>query len=277
MRQTKRHLDLPKVPADLGRMNISYSFRLDGRVAIVAGVGVTNSRHFALALAEAGADVCLVARTANITQSLAEEIRTMGRKALAIAADMTDSRQVDSMVAEARTTFGRLDILFNHVGGGGTARPILETEDAQWRSVFASNLDSMFFCTRAVARVMIAQGWGGSIINTSSTASRLARPGLTAYSTAKAAVNQFTRCTAVELAPHKIRVNAILLGTFENNGHKLNGISPGFGDWWLRETAMGRYGRPGESAGAGIYLASDASAYVTGTILPVAGGIALFG
>jgi 7-alpha-hydroxysteroid dehydrogenase len=257
--------------------SVQDSFRLDGKVAIVTGVGVTNSRHFVLALAEAGADVCLVARSTGVTEALAKEVRDMGRRAIAVSADMTDSAQVDGMVTHTREELGRIDVLFNHVGGGGALAPVIDLSDEDWRSVFASNLDSMFFCTRAVAKVMIEQGSGGSIINTSSTASRLTPPLLSAYSIAKAAVNQFTRCMAVELAPHNIRVNAVLLGTYENAGPKMNQIQAGFGDWWLRETPMHRYGRAGESAAAGLYLASEASSYVTGVIIPVAGGIALFG
>jgi 7-alpha-hydroxysteroid dehydrogenase len=255
-------------------------FRLDGKVAIVTGVGPTNSRHFALAMAEAGAAVCLAARSVTHTEKIAAEVREMGGRALVCTADITDRKQVEAMVAHAKAEFGRIDILFNHVGGGAPPtgpKKILETSDEDWRNVFASNLDSMFFCTRAVAKIMIEQDSGGSIINTSSTASRTTPPMLTPYSVAKAAVNQFTRCMAVELAPHNIRVNAILLGTYENSGSKLNQIAPGFGDWWLRETPMHRFGRAGESAAAGLYLASDASAFVTGVILPVAGGIALFG
>jgi len=255
---------------------VQDSFRLDGRVGVVTGVGPTNSRHFALAIAEAGADVCLVARTPNNAESIAEEIRALGRRALVVTADMTDSAQVDRMVKTAQDELGRIDVLFNHVGGS-QAVPTIDMTDEQWDWTFAANLDSMFYGTRAVGRVMIAQGWGGSIINTSSTASRTTPPNLTAYSVAKAAVNQFTRCMAVEFAPHNIRVNAILLGTYENSGPKLNNIAPGFGDWWLRETPMHRYGRAGESAAAGLYLASEASSFVTGVVLPVAGGIALFG
>jgi NAD(P)-dependent dehydrogenase (short-subunit alcohol dehydrogenase family) len=258
---------------------ILESFRLDGKVAIVTGVGPTNGRHFALAMAEAGADVCLVARSTTYTESLAEELRAMGRRTLVVACDVTDSAQVDKMVARARDELGRVDILFNHAGGGDTSRgmrTVLDSDDQDWRSILTANLDSVFFCTRAAARVMVEQGWGGSIINTSSTASRTTTPKLTAYSTAKAGVNQFTRCMAVELAPHDIRVNAIMLGTYENQGPHLDMVRPGFHDWWLAETPMHRFGKACEAAAAGLYLASDASSFVTGVVLPVAGGIALF-
>ncbi|MBV9995650.1 MAG: SDR family oxidoreductase [Caulobacteraceae bacterium] len=250
-------------------------FRLDGKVAIIAGVGETNSRHIALALADAGADVALVARRTLITEPLAEEIRAMGRRALAIQADFTDSTQVDDMVGRTRRELGRLDVLFNHAGSGTVMKPVIEMTDEEWRGVFAANVDAAFFATRAAARVMIDEGRGGSIINTSSTASRLTPPMVKAYAVAKAALNHFTRCMAEELAPHGIRVNSILLGTFENAGPNLDAISPGFKDWWLRETPLGRFGQAHESAGAALYLASEASSYTTGAILSVTGGIAV--
>jgi NAD(P)-dependent dehydrogenase (short-subunit alcohol dehydrogenase family) len=255
----------------------SQSFRLDGRVAVIAGVGETNSRHMALALAEAGADIALVARSAGVIEALADEIRALGRRAMPIQADLTDSVQVDAMVERVRHEHGRIDILFNHAGGSRAIKPLIEVTDDEWRSDLSANLDTVFFATRSVARVMIEQGWGGSIINTSSTASRLTPPNVAPLAIAKAAVNHFTRCAAAELAPHQIRVNAILLGTFENAGPYMNQISPGLGDWWLQETPMRRWGQPWESAGAALYLASEASSYVTGSILSVTGGIGVIG
>ncbi|MBV9841729.1 MAG: SDR family oxidoreductase [Sphingomonadaceae bacterium] len=257
--------------------SLAEAFRLDGKVAIIAGVGDTNSRHMALALAEAGADLALVARTATAIEPLADEIRAMGRHALAIRADLTDRPQVDALAQQVRRELGRIDILFNHAGSGGAAKPVIDYEDDEWRAVFAGNLDLVFFATRAVARIMIEQGDGGVIVNTSSTASRMTPPMVAPYAVAKAGVNHLTRCLAAELAPHGIRVNAILLGTFENAGPFLNDMSPGFGDWWLRETPLGRWGGASESAGAALYLASPASSYVTGSILSVTGGIAAAG
>jgi len=257
--------------------SIAQAFRLEGKVAVIAGVGDTNSRHMALALAEAGADLALVARRTVVTEPLAAEIRAMGRRALVIAADLTDRPSVDAMAEQVQRELGRVDVLFNHAGASGAFKPVLDYEDEEWRAVFAGNLDLAFFTTRAVGRIMVKQGFGGSIINTSSTASRLIAPNVGPYGVAKAALNHFTRCMAVELAPHGIRVNAILLGTFENAGPFMNEFSPGLGDWWLRETPLGRWGRASESAGAALYLASEASSYVTGTILSVTGGIGVVG
>ena len=253
---------------------VMSKFRLDGKVAIVTGVGVMNGKHIALALAEAGADVCLVARSRPVIEQTAVEIRTMGRRALPLTADVTDSGQVDRMVAEARSKLGRIDILFNHVGGGGRPGPILNLSDEDWHACFLGNLYSMFYCTRAVGKVMVEQKQGGSIINTSSVASSWTPPGLTPYSVAKAGVNQFTRCMAVELGPHGIRVNCIMLGAFENAGPK---IDPALAESIVKTTPLGRFGKRDESAPAALYLASEASSFVTGVIIRVSGGRVLFG
>ena len=249
-------------------------FRLEGKVAIVTGVGQVNGKHIGLALAEAGADVCLVARTRPVIDETASEIEAMGRRALPLTADVTDSKQADGVAAEARAKLGRIDILCNHVGGGGRECPILATSDGDWHDAFLGNLYSMFYCTRAVGRVMVDQRQGGSIINTSSVASSWTPPNRTAYSVAKAAVNQFTRCMANELGPHGIRVNSIMLGAFENAGPK---IAPWLAESIVTTTPLGRFGRKDEAAPAVVYLASEASSFVTGVILRVSGGRVLFG
>ena len=255
--------------------NFPESFRLDGKVAVIGGVGPTNGRHFASALSQAGASVCLIARTPAVSRPLAEELRAQGGRAFYIEADLTDPKQVDDAFARTLEACGRIDVLFNHVGSAGAIRDIVDLNLEQWRNVFAVNLDAMFLCTKAAAKIMIERGHGGSIINTGSTAGRLTLRKLTPYATAKAAVEHFTRCMASELAPHRIRVNCIRLGTFENAGPILDRFSEGFAEWWLRETPMHRWGQADEAAGAALYLASDASNYVTGAVLPVTGGMAV--
>jgi NAD(P)-dependent dehydrogenase (short-subunit alcohol dehydrogenase family) len=251
------------------------SFRLDGKVALISGVGPTNSRSFALAMAEAGASVCLVARTPTVAQPLAQELRDRGVGAMHIEADLTQPDQVTAVVDATVKELGRIDILFNHVGGSGATLDVVDLPYEEWRRVFAANLDSMFLCTQAAAKEMIEQGQGGSIINTGSTASRCTMPKLTSYSVAKAAVEQFTRCMSYELAPHNIRVNCIRLGTFENAGPIMTKFSPDFGDWFLREMPMHRWGKADEAAAAGLFLASSASSYITGVVLPVSGGFSV--
>lgn len=248
-------------------------FDLSGKVAIVTGVGPGMGRDFALALAEAGADVCITARSRTVIDDVAIEIEKLGVRALALTADVTDSGQVDSMVARTVAEFGRLDVLCNHAGSGSPRLEITEMTDEDWDDAMRLTLSSVFYGTRAAARVMIQQGSGGSIVNTSSITSTGVVPGhMIGYSTAKAAVNHFTRYMAMELAPHGIRVNALLPGAFE--GPKM---PPEVVSWLAANTPMGRWGRPDEVAPALLYLASDASSYTTGETLRVSGGSFLTG
>lgn len=242
-------------------------FRLDGKVAIVTGVGPAMGRDFALALAEAGADVCVSARSRAVIDDVAAEIEAMGRRALALTVDATSSAEIDAMVARTVEELGRLDVMCNHVGSGAPKLTLLETSDEEWEASLALTLNSVVYGTRAAARAMIAQGQGGAIVNTSSICSVGMVPNMVGYSTAKAAVNHFTRFMAVELAPHGIRVNALLPGTFA-----VQNVAPEVKSWLDSVTPMGRPGAPEEIAPALLYLASDASSYVTGETLVLAGG-----
>lgn len=258
-------------------MSFPEKFRLDGKVAIITGVGPTNGQSFAKALAEAGAKLCLVAQSATVTGPLVKEIVRMGGAAISLQADLTDPSSASLIVEKCCDAFGRVDIMFSHSGGVGPLADICDVDDEDWDNVLRMNLHSAFYLTKAVSKAMIRSGRGGSIIYTSSTASIMTPPRLTSYSVAKAAVSQLARCAAVELAPHGIRVNAIMLGTFENAGPGIGRIAEGYQEWWLKETPLGRFGKADEAAGAALFLASDASSYVTGTVLRVTGGIALFG
>ena len=242
-------------------------FRLDGKVAIVTGVGPAMGRDFALALAEAGADVCVSARSRPVIEGVAAEVEALGRRALAVTADATDSAQIDALVERTVAELGRLDVMCNHAGSGAPKLPLLETDDETWEASLALTLNSVVYGTRAAARAMVAQGAGGAIVNTSSICSLGVVPNMVAYSTAKAAVNHFTRFMAVEFAPHGIRVNALLPGTFA-----VQRVTPEVQDWLHSVTPMKRPGAPEEIAPALLYLASDASSYVTGETLTIAGG-----
>lgn len=130
--------------------DFAKSFRLDGKAALIGGVGRTNSRSFALSLAEAGASICLVARTSKVSRRLSDELRDMGAKAFPIEADLTRPDDVDRVVREMLGELGRIDILFNHVGAAGAARDVVDLSYEEWRDTFATNLDAMFLCTKAV-------------------------------------------------------------------------------------------------------------------------------
>ena len=244
-------------------------FSLAGRVAIVTGVGPAMGRDFALTLAEAGADVCLAARSDGVIEAVAEEARALGRRVLAVRCDVSDSAQVDELVVRTVRELGRLDVMCNHAAGRDVKVPIEQLSDSDWHEVLNATLSSVFYGTRAAARAMIIQGTGGAIINTSSICGVGLVPGhMIAYSTAKAAVNHFTRYMAAELAPHGIRVNAILPGAFGDSR-----VTPAVQTWLDDEIPLGRRGRPDEIAPALLYLASEASSYVTGETLLVSGGL----
>jgi 7-alpha-hydroxysteroid dehydrogenase len=243
-------------------------FSLTGKVAIVTGVGPAMGRDFALALAEAGADVCVAARSRDVIDGVAEEVQALGRRALALSCDVSDSSQVEALVERTVRELGRLDVMCNHAAGRDPRVPIDELTDAQWHEVLGATLSSVFYGTRAAARAMIAQGDGGSIVNTSSICAVGQVPGhMIVYSTAKAGVNHFTRYTASELAPHGIRVNAILPGVFG-----VARVTQETQDWLDATILLGRRGRSDEIAPALLYLASDAGSYVTGETLLVSGG-----
>jgi NAD(P)-dependent dehydrogenase (short-subunit alcohol dehydrogenase family) len=267
---TSETRDRPAAPAALPK------FRLDGKVAVVTGVGSPQGmgRHIALALAEAGADVALVARTPERIEATAHEVEAFGRRALPLQGNITEAARMDEVVRTVRRELGGVDVFCNH---GGTSRhcyrgPMLEIGDAEWDEMFRQVLTSVMYGTRAAARAMIDQGRGGSIVNTSSLASDFWRRGTNnTYGVAKAAVNHYTRCMATELGPHGIRVNALVLGTYENAVAE-GWIPQSFHGYWLGETALGRYGRVDELASAALFLASDASSYISGALLRVDGG-----
>lgn len=257
-------------------------FRLDGKVAVVCGVGPEHGVGWSMArtFADAGADVCVVARSAERIEKVAGEIAALGRRAIPIQADLTDSAQVDGMVSRAMEELGRVDVFCNH---GMTSRglyygPTLSIDNQSWEAMLTQVLTSVMYLNRAAGRVLVDQGNGGSIINTSSLASIMWRVkninlGSTAYGVAKAGLNHLTRSVAAELGPHGIRVNALLMGTFENavsEGH----VADDFTRYWLSETPLQRLGRTEEVAMTALFLASEASSYITGQLIRIDGGFA---
>lgn len=248
--------------------DVMAMFTLAGKVALVTGVGPAMGRDFALALAAAGADVAVAARSRSVIDEVAGEIEAAGRRALPLTCDVSDSTQVDALVDHTVRELGRLDVMCNHAAGRDPRLPITELTDADWHDVLEATLSSVFYGTRAAARAMIEQGSGGSIINTSSICSVGQVPGhMIVYSTAKAAVNHFTRYMAAELGEHGIRVNAILPGVFG-----VARVTTEVQAWLDASIPLRRRGRPDEISPALLYLASDASSYVTGETLLVSGG-----
>lgn len=244
--------------------------RLAGRTALVTGAGKGLGRAIALGFAGAGADVVLMARTRADLEAVAREVEALGRQALVAVADATDSRQVDAVVAQAVAHFGRVDVLA-HAAGGSLRKPSVDVTDEEWDAVIAANLSSTFKVCRAVGRHMLAQG-GGSIINLSSTAGMRGRAGNAPYSAAKAAVINLSRALAMEWAPKGVRVNVLAPGRFLTPLTEAEMSVPEKYAAFVRQVPLGRIGRPEEIQDIAVWLASDASAYVTGSTITLDGG-----
>ena len=247
-------------------------FSLENRVAIITGSGRSIGKAIAIGMAEAGADIVTVARTSSEIEQTAAEIRQRGRKALAIPTDVRDKEQVDAAVRKTVEEFGKIDILLNNAGGMSPAK-FLEMDEKTWDDILQENLKGIFLFDQAVAKVMIEKKCKGSIINMSAIGAFRAYTTSPAYVAAKAAIINFTQTLAADLAPYHIRVNAIAPGTiitsissrwFEDN--------PEIKESRIKDIPLGRLGLPEDIVGGSIYLASDASNFVTGTTLIISGG-----
>ena len=245
-------------------------FDLRGRVAIVTGAGKGIGAGCALGLAEAGADIALAARTQSDLDALASRITALGRRAIAIPTDVTEADQRAALVERTVSELGRVDILVNNAGGWDP-RPVMNTSLRAMEAAFTFNVLAAFSLTQLCVPHMVETG-GGTVVNISSRAASMVQPCFVAYATAKAALSMMTRAMAPELAP-LIRVNAIEVGGVETAAleHVLTDDS-------VRRqletgTPMQRIGQPEDIAAAVLYLASDASSWVTGKIFEVDGGV----
>ncbi len=244
-------------------------FRLSDRVAVVTGAGRGIGRGIALGFAEAGADVVCAARTREQIEAVAEQVRTHGRRALAVPCDVTERAQLENLVSETIKEFGRLDVLVNNAGGA-PPRPVLRTSERMFENAMRFNVTSAFLLSRFALPHMLA-GEGGSILNISSGMSWMVEKGFVAYGTAKAALSHMTRLLAHELAP-RVRVNALAVGSVETDA-----LTSFLANAELRQkmeamTPMGRLGTVEDIALAALYLASPAGSWVTGKVFEVDGG-----
>ncbi|HXM63835.1 MAG TPA: glucose 1-dehydrogenase [Terriglobales bacterium] len=248
-------------------------FDLSNQVAIVTGSGRGLGAAIAAGLAAAGASVMLCSRTKDEVDRTAEEIAKSGVKVAATVVDTSDRDSCQRLVDQTVARFGRLDVLVNNAGID-VIMPAEQLTDDSWEQVLNVNLKGYFICSQIAARQMLAQGSGGSIINNSSICSLVGVRGLTAYSAAKGGVNQLTRVMAVEWAQRGIRVNAIAPGYFDNvmQGATNEHARAEKQKQVITFTPMARRGRPDELVGPVVFLASEASSYITGAILFVDGG-----
>ena len=244
-------------------------FRLDDKVAVVTGAGRGIGAATALALAEAGADVVLSARTEEQLQEIAAQVEKLGRRAVIVAADLNDLDAVAGLADTAASELGRLDVVVNNVGGT-MPRAFLETSPRYLEEAFHFNVSTAHALTRAAVPHMLRAG-GGSVIGISSVMGRLAGRGFLAYGTAKAALAHWTRLAAVDLAP-LIRVNAIAVGSVATSALQIVMDDDNLRTEAEKNTPLHRIGDPDEIAATVLYLASTAGAFVTGKIVEVDGG-----
>jgi len=246
-------------------------FRLDGKIALVTGGARGLGLSMATALAEAGADVALVVRSLEAAQSSADGLaKATGRRVVAFPADVTRDEDVRRVVGDVEQALGPIDILVNSAGINirGLADQLTELE---WDTVIDINLKGTFFCARTVGPAMVSRGWG-RVINMGSILSVIALPGRAAYASAKAGVANLTRVLALEWAGTGVTANAICPGPFATDMNRSLIDDPVKYQDFCRQIPLGRFGELHELRGAVVFLASDASSYVTGSSLFVDGG-----
>ena len=245
-------------------------FQLRDKVAIVTGAGKGIGRGIAVGFAEAGAHVVCAARTAADIDAVADEIRALGRRATAIPTDVTVTRDLEALVAATVEEFGRIDVVVNNAGGT-PPRPAMQTSEAFFETALRFNVTSAFLLTRLAARHIVDTAGDGAIVNISSRSSDMVQTSFVAYGAAKAALNMMTRNLAAELAP-RVRVNAISVGGVATEGLAMVLTDDALRAQFEANTPMRRPGTPEDIACAALYLASDASSWVTGKVFQVDGG-----
>nr|WP_244984483.1 SDR family oxidoreductase [Actinomadura citrea] len=249
---------------------ISERFRIDGRVAVVTGAGRGIGAATAVALAQAGADVVISSRTREQLDEVAAGIEAAGRRALVVPSDLADPETAAELADLAAGEFGRLDIVVNNMGGAMPAA-FLDTSPRHMEKAFRFNVGTAHALTRAAVPHLLKAD-GGSVVNISSAMGRIAGRGYLAYGSAKAALAHYTRLAAFDLAP-RVRVNAVAVGSVATSALDVVMTSDELRTEMERRTPLRRVGEPEDVAAAVLYLAAPASAYVTGSVLRVDGGI----
>lgn len=255
---------------------------LSGKVALVTGGGGGIGRASALCLADMGADVAVIESIPERCEQVTEMIEARGRQAMAVNCNVMEGDKLREAIAAVKDRFGRIDILVNNAGGVAP-RKLVDLKEASFRRHIELNLVSVVIATQEVARIMIENGQGGTIVNVSSIEGSRAAPNYSVYAACKAGVNNFTRTIALELAEHGIRINTIAPDMTDTPGLRGNLTGPVDESTWMQRTEsqvenlrrripMGRAGIEEECGRAVVFLASPMSSYITGITLPVDGG-----
>jgi NAD(P)-dependent dehydrogenase (short-subunit alcohol dehydrogenase family) len=243
---------------------------LESKTALVTGAARGIGKRIALELARAGCNVAINDLSAGPeAQAVVAEIAEMGRKSIAIAADVGNAAEVGSMFEEISSRLGPIDILVNNAGTQ-VWKPLLELEEAEWDRVIDTNLKGCFLCTQQAARRMKNSG-GGRIVNIGSGCNKIAFPNLVSYTASKGGIEMFTRVAALELGKYGIAVNCVAPGAIEVERTRLE--APDFAGTWAAVTPLGRVGEPLDVARAVLFFAGEAASFVSGQTLWVDGGL----
>jgi NAD(P)-dependent dehydrogenase (short-subunit alcohol dehydrogenase family) len=245
-------------------------FSLKNKVALITGASRGIGEAIARGLAQAGADLAIASRKLPDLEKVAAGVTQTGRKCLPVAAHVGRTEEIQNLVKKVVGEFGRIDILVNNAATNPTLAQALDVDERAWDSIMNLNLKGLFFLSQAVARVMKEKG-GGKIINVSSIAG-ISPDLLPIYSISKAAVIMATKVMAMQWAPYNIRANCIAPGLTKTKFSEALWNNPDILKPAMALTPMGRVGEPEEMVGAVLYLASDASSYVTGQVIAIDGG-----
>jgi dehydrogenase/reductase SDR family protein 4 len=253
-------------------MDVSY-LSLEGKVALITGGSRGIGKAIALTFADAGADIVISSRKQPALDDVAAEIREMGRKALPVAAHNRKPDELRLLMERVKAEFGRLDILVNNAATNPVFGPLIDVEERAFDVIMNTNLKGYFVLSQLAAKMMIAQGGNGQIINISSIGGSSPENGLGVYSISKAAVNMLTKVLAVELGDYNIRVNALAPGVIKTRFSRALWDNELFMAEAMKRTPLKRIAEPEEVARMALALASDAGSFMTGQVIVMDGGL----